>query len=92
MADNEDKLFKEITLKEARKIARKYAKENGYVRVRYIGYKKVIYRFGVTPDFAEEYYAEEYYKETGETMMIGMPFFLEVFELSGTALITQDPF
>lgn len=87
MADNEDKLFKEITLKEARKIARKYAKENGYVRVRYIGYKKVIYRFGVTPDFAEEYY-----KETGETMMIGMPFFLEVFELSGTALITQDPF
>ena len=52
----------------------------------YIGYKKGIYRFGVTPDFAEEYY-----KETGETMMIGMPFFLEVFELSGTALITLDP-
>ncbi|MBW9308098.1 hypothetical protein EBB69_03350 [Lactobacillus delbrueckii] len=87
MVDNDDKLFKEITLEEARKIARKYAKENGYVRVRYIGYEKGIYRFDVTPDFAEEYY-----KETGETMMIGMPFFLEVFEFSGTALITQDPF
>lgn len=87
MADNDDKLFKEVTLEEARKIARKYAKENGYVRIRYIGYEKGIYRFGVTPDFAEEYY-----KETGETMMIGMPFFLEVFEFSGTAIITQDPF
>lgn len=43
--------------------------------------------FDVTPDFAEEYY-----KETGETMMIGMPFFLEVFEFSGTAIIMQDPF
>lgn len=34
MVDNDDKLFKEITLEEARKIASKYAKENGYVRVR----------------------------------------------------------
>ena len=87
MVDNDDKLFKGITLEEARKIARKYAKENGYVRVRYIGYEKGIYRFDVTPDFAEEYY-----KETSEVMMIGMPFFLEVFEFSGTALITQDSF